>query len=128
MDRGEEEEVEEVIDDVPDEEKLAIAHHMLVACPPGQLAPQLADLRILLGAELLNSERAAVIARAHNASVGRVAMREPGSARFVLAKEGEREQGLYLDPSTNELLQARFCKSATRTPDLLSDVPLPLAD
>ncbi|CAM9749489.1 unnamed protein product [Ascophyllum nodosum] len=73
-------------DPVSDDEKLAIAKHMLMSSPPGQFWDVLADVRKLLPEGLLDDARAAEVAKAYNAQEGVIV--EVGDHCCVLAPEG----------------------------------------
>lgn len=75
---------------VSDTEKLSIAETLLMRSPPGQFSLVLDDIKKLLPAGLMTSEKSAAIANTYNMSVARVARGEGGRS-FVIAKEGQLE-------------------------------------
>lgn len=74
------------VEAVSDQEKLAIATHMLMSSPPGQFSDVLTDVRKLLPGGLLDDARAADVAKAYNAQEGVVV--QVGDHGVVLAAEG----------------------------------------
>ncbi len=84
------EEEEEIVKELPVSEKMIISEHMVLSSPPGHVSDQIADLRKLIGSEVLDEEKGKILAHAHNVQTGRVATRTAEGKRFVITKEGGR--------------------------------------
>lgn len=86
---------DEYDEEIPDEEKLAIATHFLLSSPAGEVLDVLEDVKATVPAHLLTDSVLASIFRKHNTEQFQVV--KCGDSQVVLCKDGEVDESHYID-------------------------------
>ena len=109
-------------EEVSEEEMIAIAKHFLMSAPPAQFTEVLAEVRKLLPSNLLTEEFVKNIARQHNLKHGVVVKTPDGSGKMLVCKEGEVDEGNYVDNGSGAVVGMDHVTRKTQASEL--EVPI----
>lgn len=85
-------------EELSNEEKLKIAQHYLLSCPPGQFSEVLSDVKKIVDEEVLPDNVVAGIARVSNLRHSKL-VTAPSGRKVVISQAGEIDLTHYYDPA-----------------------------